>query len=137
MIQLLSILLYFNAYTAMNRIQRIQIRRPTLIRGIASLTIGAASVTTFGAAAFWLATRQQTFYELNDPNDGLLRSRFYAKYNPHANEDISDIYEARLPLSEVRPDLVSDYKRGGSKLIERYCSGLLGGWGMLNDIKWF
>lgn len=92
--------------------------------------MGSACVTTAGAASYWFATRRQKFYELNDPNDGLLNSKFYKAFNPHDNENLSDIYEARVPLSEVRPDLVSDFKRGGSKLAERYCSGLLGGWGM-------
>lgn len=114
----------------MNRL-RVQIQRPTLVRGIATLSIGAASASTLGAAVYWLATRKQKFHELNDPNDGLLRSQFYARYNPHGNEDLSDIYEARIPVSEIRPDLISDFRRGGSKLVERYCSGLLGGWGTL------
>lgn len=117
--------------TTMNSLRRIQVQRPTLTRAIASIAVCSAAATTAGAASYWFATRKQKFHELNDPNDGLLNSKLYKAFNPHENEDLSDIYEARIPLSEVRPDLISDFKRGGSKLVERYSSGLLGGWGTL------
>lgn len=116
----------------MNSLLQIRLNRQTLARGFAgALAVGAVTSAT-GVSTFWLATRQQKFLAL-DANDDLLRSTFYQKFNPFSNEDLSDIYEARLPISQIRPDLVADFKQGGSKLIERYCSGLLGGWGKLSE----
>lgn len=40
-----------------------------------------------------------------------------------------DVCVRRLPLYQIRPDLLEDDKKGGGKLVEAFCSGIYGGRG--------
>ena len=93
------------------------------------MATGSAATGITGALWYHFETRGQNFEAFDDATDPLAQGRFGQAFNPHSNETLSDIYVARVPLSRIRPDLIEDYNRGGSKLVERYCSGMLGGWG--------
>lgn len=108
---------------------RLQASRSTLRRSFAFIASAGAITGSIGIFTYGFATREQKFHELNSVSDPLARSSFVRDFNPYSNETLSDIYEARIPLAKIRPDLVLDFKRGGTKLIEQYCSGALGGWG--------
>jgi hypothetical protein len=114
----------------MSLFNRLQLRGGGLRRAFTVLgSIGAAS-GTIGTCAYMLATRHQKFHELDAASDPLALSSIYQTSNPHSNKTMSDVYEARVPLAHIRPELVNDFQRGGSKLVEAYCSGVLGGWCM-------
>ncbi len=108
---------------------KLALRKPSLLRAAKIIsTTGLATLTT-GSTCYFLATRDQTFHHLDETTDPLALHPLTRSFNPHANKSLSDIYEARLPLSKIEPELLEDYRHGGSRLVERYCGGVLGGWG--------
>ncbi len=113
----------------MSALRMIRVNRQKIARVFAGTIAAGAMTGALGASTYWIATREQKFYSLDEANDELLHSAYFKKFNPYQNENISDIYEARVPISQVKSDLIEDFKRGGTKLVERYCSGALGGWG--------
>lgn len=58
------------------------------------------------------------------------RSRFGKALNLHKNRTLSDNYVARVPLEQIDFGLLSNDTVDSLKLIERYITGLFGGWGM-------
>jgi hypothetical protein len=83
---------------------------------------GAASVGAF----FW-ATRNDTFVPL-PPSDHLFHSSIFHSLNPSRNPTTHDLCIRKVPLSDINPTLLE--KKG--KLVEAFCAGVWGGWGMLH-----
>ena len=87
-------------------------RRQLLRRLAFSTAYGGGVAGLAGSLWYCFETREQTFQPFNEASDPLAQNDFYKACNPRSNETSSDIYVARVPLSQVRPDLVEDYKRG-------------------------
>lgn len=49
----------------------------------------------------------------------------FARYNPERNPTLSDLCVKRIPLSQIKPELLE--KEG--KLVEKFCAGVWGGLG--------
>lgn len=98
-------------------------------RAFRQLSATALGATVLGTGLYQYATQGQKLYPFDHAKDSLAQSAFSKAINPFQNESLSDIHVARVPLSELPSDLLKDHEQGGSRLIETYCAGLLGGWG--------
>jgi len=79
---------------------------------------------TAAVGAFFFATRNSPVGPLPD-DDPLLKSRFYFKYNPSQNQPMKDYCCKKIPLSQIKPQLLED----SDKLVEKFCAGVWGGLG--------
>lgn len=93
------------------------------------LTItGLASV-----GAFFVWTKHCHFTpadQFTPATEPLFQSSWYKKFNPLQNPTTHDECVRRLPLFKLRPELVEDAQKGGSKLVEAFSQGIWGGPGM-------
>lgn len=79
-----------------------------------------------GAAASWLyLTRNSKFVPLS-ASDPIFNSAAYRRNNPNHNPATQDLCVRRVPLQDIKPDLLE--KDG--KLVEAFCAGVWGGLGM-------
>ena len=93
------------------------------IQGVA--VTGAASV---GAFYVWTKHCQMTPLDRFTPTtEPLFRSEWYKKFNPLQNPTTHDERIRRIPLFKLRPELVEDAQKGGSKLVEAFSQGIWGG----------
>ncbi|OAP55812.1 hypothetical protein AYL99_09964 [Fonsecaea erecta] len=92
------------------------------------LTAGAGALTT--VPAFFLWTRNCNIEDL-PTTDELFRNAWFAKYNPTPapKAEMRDVCVRRYPLSQIRPELVEDARRGGTAMIESFNQGIWGGFG--------
>ncbi|KAH0832543.1 hypothetical protein FOPE_01224 [Fonsecaea pedrosoi] len=97
--------------------------------GIFKLARGATAVGATSIGCFYLFTRKCQWHEINDASDSIMTSRFFNKYNPWHNPTLIDVCVRRVRLSDLPPELVSDMRQGGTKLIERFCGSVWGGFG--------
>ncbi|KAJ9625471.1 hypothetical protein H2204_010333 [Knufia peltigerae] len=90
------------------------------------LTItGLASV-----GAFFVWTKHCHFTpadQFTPATEPLFQSSWYKKFNPLQNPTTHDECVRRLPLFKLRPELVEDAQKGGSKLVEAFSQGIWGG----------
>ncbi|KIX97393.1 uncharacterized protein Z520_06845 [Fonsecaea multimorphosa CBS 102226] len=93
------------------------------------LTAGAGALTT--VPAFFLWTRNCSIADL-PTTDELFRNTSFAKYNPTPSPgaEMRDVCVRRYPLSQIRPELVEDARRGGTAMIEAFNQGIWGGFEM-------
>lgn len=92
----------------------------------------AASLAGVGGWQLW--TGKCYFEPFGPENDGLFQSEYFKKYNPGNHPSLNDSCVRKVPVSQIPPDLVEDALRGGSKLTERFCAGVWGGYGELATI---
>lgn len=87
-------------------------------------------LTTIGTAAtlgtFFYATRNSTFVPVDPATDPIFSWKPFRKLNPSRNPTVHDLCVRRVPLSEINPTLLE--KKG--RLVEAFCAGIFGGWGM-------
>ena len=77
-----------------------------------------------GVGTFAWATRGSRVLPLPQ-TDYLYNTTWYARYNAENNQPVSDVCVRRVPLNQIRPELLE--KDG--KLVERFCAGVWGGIG--------
>ncbi len=87
---------------------------------------GIGAVTSI--AGFFVWTKHCDMQDL-PATDPLFSSAAYKHFNPRTNPSMSDVCVRRLPLHQIRPDLLDDDRRGGGKLVETFCGGIYGGKG--------
>ncbi|RAH64998.1 uncharacterized protein BO66DRAFT_432358 [Aspergillus aculeatinus CBS 121060] len=87
----------------------------------------AASLTAVGAWQLW--TSDCYFEPFGPENDHLFQSETFKKFNPGKHPSLNDSCVRKVPLSQIQPELVNDAIGGGSKLLERFCAGMWGGYG--------
>lgn len=89
----------------------------------------AIKITSVGAAAtlgtFFLLTRKSTFVPFTT-SDPIFNSTSYLKFNPNRNPTTHDLCVRKVPLSEIKPELLE--KEG--KLVEAFCAGVWSGSGV-------
>jgi hypothetical protein len=88
-----------------------------------------ASVALAGAGGWQLWTRQCYFEPFGPENDPIFQSDHYKRLNPGNHPSLKDSCVRKVPLSQILPELVDDTLKGGSKLVERFCAGIWGGYG--------
>ena len=88
----------------------------------------AISLTGWGALGGTLGyttwTRNSHIYPL-PPTDYLFGTTLFARFNPYSNPSTSDVCVRRVPLKNIRPELIE--KEGA--LVESFCRGVWSGWG--------
>ncbi|GKZ56025.1 hypothetical protein AnigIFM49718_001248 [Aspergillus niger] len=87
----------------------------------------AASLAGVGGWQFW--TGKCYFEPFGPENDALFQSEYFKKFNPGNHPSLNDSCVRKVSMSQIPPDLVEDALRGGSKLTERFCAGVWGGYG--------
>ncbi len=112
-------------------LQLASIMGPSLL----SKTLQGVAVTGLASVgAFFVYTKHchvtpaDQFTPATEP---LFQSKWYQKYNAIKNPTTHDEVVRRLPLFKIRPELVEDSQKGGSKLVEAFSQGVWGGPGML------
>ena len=91
--------------------------------------LGVSGMGAFTSiATFFVWTKHCDVQDL-PVTDPLFRSSFYKQFNPRENPSMRDVCVRRLPLYQIRPDLLEDDKRGGGRLVEAFCGGIYGGTG--------
>ncbi|KAJ0415151.1 hypothetical protein BJY00DRAFT_268035 [Aspergillus carlsbadensis] len=95
-----------------------------MMRGVQAALKVAVSGTAASLGAFFFATRKNVFEPL-EPTDAIFQHRLLRELNPSRNPTMHDVCVRRVPISEVRPELLS--KEGA--LVEAFCAGVWSGWG--------
>ncbi|KAK6832072.1 hypothetical protein RU639_002900 [Aspergillus parasiticus] len=89
-----------------------------------TIVTGLTSVTT------WQIWSRHCYFEPFGPdNDALFQSKYFQRFNPNKHPSLDDSCVREVPLSKMKPELVEDALNGGSKLLERFCGGVWGGYG--------
>ena len=103
-----------------------------------SMLLQGTGMTLFASAStFYVWTKHCHFVPLSPTTDPIFRSPYYAQYNPSANQTTHDLCVRKLPLFKLRPELVEDARDGGAKLVESFCAGVWGGFGMCSSSSCF
>lgn len=93
--------------------------------GIIRKAIGVTGWTALGTAiGFTVYTRKSKIYDL-EPTDYLLGNTILARFNPYNNPMMKDICVRKVPIEQIRPELLE--KEG--KLVEAFCAGVWSGAG--------
>ncbi|KAJ6012365.1 hypothetical protein N7499_004250 [Penicillium canescens] len=96
---------------------------------VATFSKFTASVALTGAGGWQLWTRHCYFEPFGPENDPIFQSDHYKRLNPENHPSLKDSCVRKVPLSQIPPELVEDTLKGGSKLVERFCAGVWGGYG--------
>lgn len=89
--------------------------------------VAVSAVSSVGAFFVW--TKHCKIEQLQPNSDPLFTNQWYKKLNANANPTLHDECVRRLPLFKLRPELVEDASKGGSKLVEGLSQGVWGGHG--------
>jgi len=80
-------------------------------------------------SSLWVyLTRKSEFIPL-EATDPIFRSSSYLHNNPNKNPATQDLCIRKVPLAKIKPQLLEKEREG--KLVEEFCKGVWGGWGML------
>lgn len=99
--------------------------------GVATLCKFSTAASIAGAAGWQLLTRHCYFEPFGPENDPLFLSQYFKQHNPGSHPSLNDSCVRKVPLSQIPQELVDDARNGGSKLLERFCAGVWGGYGKL------
>lgn len=83
------------------------------------------------AGTFYVWTKHCHMEDMNLATDPVYQSKWHKKFNPNSNPVMNDVCVRRLPLFKVKPELVEDAQKGGSKLVEAFSQGVWGSFGTL------
>jgi hypothetical protein len=99
--------------------------------------ITVAGLASVGAFFVWTKHCHMTpLNQFTPTTEPLFQSSWYKKYNPLQNPTTHDECVRRLPLFKIRPELVEDAQKGGSKLVEAFSQGIWGGPGTFVHFPW-
>lgn len=101
--------------------------------GIFSKAFKTAVVGIPASAAAWTFWTRDSKFVPFDPEDDILKTSFFGKYNPQKNPATQDFCIKKVPVSKIQPELL---KQEG-KLAEAFCAGVWGGLGIwLRELCW-
>jgi len=96
------------------------------VMGIARTVFNTfAGTGVLGVAGWTVATRNAKFVPIA-ANDPIFEDPAYLRNNPHKNQATQDLCIRRVPLKNIKPQLLE--KEG--KLAEAFCGSVWGGLGM-------
>ncbi|KPM42980.1 hypothetical protein AK830_g3497 [Neonectria ditissima] len=102
-------------------------RLPSITRRrLLGLARAAAGISATGTAGFWFWTRKCQFEDFSPETDKLFHHPLLKQINPGNNPESHDMCVRRVPFSQLKPELLQDAQRGGSKLVEAYSAGMWG-----------
>lgn len=90
----------------------------------------SAGASTFGLGGWYAWLRHCYFEPFTPQSDPLFRSPYLAIYNPNQNYMVTDSCVREVPITKLKPELVQDALNGGTRLVETFCGGMWGGYGM-------
>lgn len=93
--------------------------------GILKTAFAATGWTTLGATAGYVLWTRKTKIVDVPPTDYLFNSTFFARYNPNNAPVTQDLAIRKVPLTQIKPELLE--KEG--KLVEAFCAGVWSGLG--------
>lgn len=93
--------------------------------------IAVSTVTSIGAFFVW--TKHCKIEYLQPSSDPLFANQWYKKLNANANPTLHDEIIRRQPLFKLKPELLEDAHKGGSKLVEALSQGVWGGPGKFSQ----
>ncbi|KAJ6134654.1 hypothetical protein N7523_000976 [Penicillium sp. IBT 18751x] len=99
----------------------------------------SATASLASVAAWELWTRNCYFETFGPENDALFQSPYFRKFNPRQHPSLNDSCVRKVPFSDIEAELVADARQNGSKLTERFCAGMWGGFGYAaqrNILRW-
>lgn len=102
--------------------------RRNLIRA-SQIAVGAP-VVGFGGLFLW--TRRCSFEPFGPETSPLYQHPVLKIINPRSNPSSDDCCVRPVPFSNIKPELLEDARRGGSRLVEAFCGGMWGGYGLSN-----
>ncbi|ETN36349.1 uncharacterized protein HMPREF1541_08626 [Cyphellophora europaea CBS 101466] len=88
---------------------------------------GTVITTLTSIGGFFVWTKHCEATPLDPSTEPLYKSPFYYKYNPYNNFTNADVITRRIPLHQLRPDLLEDAQNGGSRLVEQFCGAIWSG----------
>lgn len=100
--------------------------RSKILQGIA-----VSTATSIGAFFVW--TKHCKVEYLQPASDPLFANQWYKKLNANANPTLHDEIIRRQPLFKLKPELIEDAHKGGSKLVEALSQGVWGGPGKFSQ----
>lgn len=101
---------------------------PTSLRSKVLQGIAVSTFTSIGAFFVW--TKHCKVEYLQPASDPIFANQWYKKLNANGNPTLHDEIVRRQPLFKLKPELVEDAHKGGSKLVEGFSQGVWGGPGM-------
>lgn len=93
------------------------------------------AIPTFSLAGLSLWTRKCYFEAFGPHNDTLFQRPFLSVFNPRGNPTTHDRCTREVPFSELDPQLLEDARSGGSALVEAFCAGFFGGYGIYHTFS--
>ncbi|KXG46573.1 uncharacterized protein PGRI_054290 [Penicillium griseofulvum] len=97
--------------------------------GVATFGKISTAASLAGTAGWQLWTMNCYFEPFGPKNDPLFQSQYFKQHNPGNHPSLNDSCVRKVPLSQIPPELIDDALNGGSKLTERFCAGVWGGYG--------
>ncbi|KAJ5986375.1 hypothetical protein N7451_010740 [Penicillium sp. IBT 35674x] len=97
--------------------------------GLARFSKFSTAATLAGAGCWQLWIMHCYFEPFGPENDPIFQSDHYQRHNPGDHPSLKDSCVRKVPLSQIPPELIEDALKGGSKLLERFCAGVWGGYG--------
>jgi hypothetical protein len=89
----------------------------------------AVGVPVVGFGGLYLWTRRCSFEPFGPTLSPLYQHPVLKIINPRNNPSSDDCCVRPVPFSEIKPELLDDARRGGSRLIEAFSGGMWGGYG--------
>ena len=93
--------------------------------GILRTTLAITGWTSLAAAGTFVALTRKSKILSVPPNDYIYNTTFFRRYNPNNSPATHDICVRKVPLADIRADLLE--KEG--RLTEAFCAGVWGGIG--------
>ncbi|KAF4983137.1 hypothetical protein FDECE_17368 [Fusarium decemcellulare] len=92
------------------------------------------TLSSIGGAAvgldYWKIWSRHAYFEPFTPSrDRLFHLPLIKKINPHNNPSIDDSCVYKVPVANIKPELLEDHRRGGPKLVNAFAQGIWGGYG--------
>ncbi|KAF7162458.1 hypothetical protein CNMCM5623_007749 [Aspergillus felis] len=97
--------------------------------GVATFCKFSAAASVAAAGGWQLWTMHCYFEPFGPESDPLFQSKYFKQHNPGNHPSLNDSCVRKVPLSQIPPELVDDALNGGSKLLDRFCAGVWGGYG--------
>lgn len=97
--------------------------------GIVRTTLALAGYGSLAAAGSFFAVTRKCRLQDVPASDHIFNTTLFARYNPNNAPVTQDVCLRRVPLSNIRPELLESEKKGEGKLVEAFCQGVWGGIG--------
>lgn len=95
--------------------------------GILRTAFAVTGYTTLAATTGFIAWTRKCHFADVPPTDHLFNTTLFARYNPNNAPVTQDICLRRVPLAQIKPELLEQADEG--QLVQAFCAGVWGGLG--------